>query len=271
QRRAPRTPPRRRGAPNSGPPRCGPNDRLTEERSDMHDCFKPLPELLAEYDRALAYTEDLWRDLDPDEVVWRPHQDSSAIGWHLGHQAHVAHFMVRNLTAAEPSPDPDLDGIMDSANPEQFRGTLPTIDRLRSFRSTVAERVHDRVGAIAAGNVAAPDQLTMTAGTTRTANLNHQYQHAQWISEVPSQSLAHHDGRNDAQRDHQPRVPARPVDLRGPRPEPRPRPARRPRRRLPVSHRRVPDAQPSALATQPPDLGARGQRRANRDRAINEE
>src|SRR5699024_8426954 len=88
----------------------------------MHDCFKPLPELLAEYDRALAYTEDLWRDLDPDEVVWRPHQDSSAIGWHLGHQAHVAHFMVRNLTAAEPSPDPDLDGIMDSANPEQFRG-----------------------------------------------------------------------------------------------------------------------------------------------------
>ena len=34
----------------------------------MHDCFKPLPELLAEYDRALAYTEDLWRDLDPDEV-----------------------------------------------------------------------------------------------------------------------------------------------------------------------------------------------------------
>src|SRR5699024_8685699 len=82
---------------------------------------------------------------------------------------------------------------------------------------------------------------------------------------------AHHDRRNHAHRDHQPRVPARPVDLRGPLPEPRPRPARRPRRRLPVSHRRVPDAQPSALTTQPPDLGARGQRRANRDRAINEE
>src|SRR5699024_1498754 len=131
----------------------------------MHDCFKPLPELLAEYDRALAYTEDLWRDLDPDEVVWRPLQDASAIGWHLGHQAHVAHFMVRTLPPAAPSPETDRYGIMASANPEPFRGTLPTLGRLRSFRSTVAERVHDRVGAIAAGNVAAPDQLTMIAGT----------------------------------------------------------------------------------------------------------
>jgi len=32
----------------------------------------------------------------------------------------VAHFMVRNLTAAEPSPDPDLDALMDAANPGQF-------------------------------------------------------------------------------------------------------------------------------------------------------
>src|SRR5699024_5036066 len=189
--RSPRPPPGHRGDPNSGPPICRPTDRLPEERCDLHDFLKPLHELLPEYDRPLAYTADLWRDLDPDEVVWRPHQDSSAIGWHLGHQAHVAHIMVRNLTAAEPSPDPDLDGIMDSANPEQFRGTLPTIDRLRSFRSTVAERVHDRVGAIAAGNVAAPDQLTMIAGTMLTAIINHEYQHDQWISEVRSQSLGH--------------------------------------------------------------------------------
>ncbi|GAA1727872.1 DinB family protein [Brachybacterium phenoliresistens] len=157
----------------------------------MTDHLKPLTELLAEYDRACAYTEDLWSDLTPDEVVWRPHENSSAIGWHLGHQAHVAHFMIRNLTAAEPSPDPDLDGIMDSANPEQFRGALPTIDRLRWFRTTVAERVHDRVGAIAAGRVGAPDQLTVIAGHMLTAIINHEYQHDQWISEVRAQNLGH--------------------------------------------------------------------------------
>ena len=46
--------------------------------------------------------DDLWRDLTTEEVRWRPDETSSAIGWHLGHQAHVAHFMVRNLTAAFP-------------------------------------------------------------------------------------------------------------------------------------------------------------------------
>lgn len=153
--------------------------------------FKPLPDLLDEYDRALAYTEDLWRDLTPDEVVWRPHKDFSGIGWHLGHQAHVAHFMVRNLTAAEPSPDPELDAIMDSANPEQCRGTLPTIDRLRAFRSTVAERVHARIGDIAAGRVGAPDQLSIVAGHLLTAIINHEYQHDQWIAEVRSRNLGH--------------------------------------------------------------------------------
>ncbi len=89
---------------------------------------------LREYNRARAYTDELWKDLSPDEVTWRPHENFSAIGWHLGHQAHVAHFMIRNLTAAEPSPDPALDGLMDSALPEQFRGALPTVRRLSAFR-----------------------------------------------------------------------------------------------------------------------------------------
>ncbi|MEV0423259.1 DinB family protein [Streptosporangium canum] len=75
-----------------------------------------IPHLLAEYDRAGAYTDELWRDLTAEELHWRPEQDFSPIGWHLGHQAHVAHFMIRNLTAAEPSPAPDLDDLMDSAN-----------------------------------------------------------------------------------------------------------------------------------------------------------
>ena len=147
--------------------------------------------LLCEYDRARTYTDQLWKDLSPDEVSWRPDENSSAIGWHLGHQAHVAHFMVRNLTAAEPSPDPELDGLMDSALPEKFRGALPTVQRLSEFRDTVAERVHARVTAIAAGEVGAPAQLTVIATCLLTALVNHEYQHDQWIGEVRNQNLGH--------------------------------------------------------------------------------
>ncbi|MEW2502449.1 MULTISPECIES: DinB family protein [unclassified Amycolatopsis] len=147
--------------------------------------------LLREYDRARAYTDLLWKDLSADEVTWRPHENSSAIGWHLGHQAHVAHFMVRNLTAAEPSPDPELDGLMDSAQPEQFRGALPTVERLTAFRETVAARVHARLGAIAGGQVGAPDQLTVVGRHLLIALINHEYQHDQWIGEVRSENLGH--------------------------------------------------------------------------------
>ncbi|MFE5007886.1 DinB family protein [Streptomyces sp. NPDC056637] len=147
--------------------------------------------LLREYDRARAYTDDLWKDLTPDEMSWRPHENSSAIGWHLGHQAHVAHFMVRNLTAAEASPDPELDGLMDSANPEKFRGALPTVERLNAFRDTVAERVHARMRDIASGNVSAPEQLTVVGAHLLTALINHEYQHHQWVSEVRADNLGH--------------------------------------------------------------------------------
>ena len=150
-----------------------------------------LQALLREYDRACAYTNELWKDLTPDEVTWRPHENSSAIGWHLGHQAHVAHFMIRNLTAAEPSPDPALDGLMDSAQPEKFRGALPTVERLTTFRDTVAERVHARIGDIAAGTVSAPTQLAVVATHLLTAIINHEYQHDQWISEVRADDLGH--------------------------------------------------------------------------------
>ncbi|MFR0355885.1 DinB family protein [Streptomyces sediminimaris] len=153
----------------------------------MHE----MEALLREYDRARAYTDDLWKDLSPDEVTWRPHENSSAIGWHLGHQAHVAHFMIRNLTAAEPSPDPELDALMDSANPERFRGALPTIRRLTDFRTTVAERVHARMGDIAVGRVGAPAQLAIVAGHLLTTLINHEYQHDQWISEVRTNDLGH--------------------------------------------------------------------------------
>jgi len=128
--------------------------------------------LLREYDRARAYTDELWRDLTPEEVIWRPHENFSAIGWHLGHQAHVAHFMVRNLTAAEPSPDPAL-------------------DRLAAFRDKAAHAVHHRIGDIRDGNVGAPHQLAMVAKVVMAAVINHEYQHSQWISEVRSRDLRH--------------------------------------------------------------------------------
>ena len=147
--------------------------------------------LLREYDRARAYTDDLWRDLTAEEVVWRPHENFSAIGWHLGHQAHVAHFMIRNLTAAEPSPDPELDALMDSARPEKFRGVLPTVARLADFRAVVADRVHARIGDIAAGRVGAPGQLAIVATHLMAALVNHEYQHDQWIGEVRAENLGH--------------------------------------------------------------------------------
>ena len=150
-----------------------------------------VSELLAEYDRARAFTDELWRDLTPDEVVWRPHEESSAIGWHLGHQAHVAHFMVRNLTAAEPSPDPELDGLMDSSHPEKFRGALPTLERLAIYRDTVAERVHARLGDIAGRRGSSPDQMTVVGTHLLTSLINHEYQHDQWIGEVRSRDLGH--------------------------------------------------------------------------------
>lgn len=145
--------------------------------------------LLREFDRARAWTDELWRDLPPDEVVWRPHENFSAIGWHLGHQAHVAHFMVRNLTAAEPSPDPGLDPIMDSANPEPARGALPDLPRLAAFRAAAAASVHARIGDIRDGRVGAPKQLAVVAKVVLAAVINHEYQHSQWISEVRASDL----------------------------------------------------------------------------------
>lgn len=148
-----------------------------------------IEELLAEYDRALDYTDSLWLDLSAEEIRWRPHEESSAIGWHLGHQAAVAHFMVRNLTAAEPSPDPGLDRLMDSATPERDRGDLPDIDRLRAYRAAVADRLRFRIGTIAARDVGAPAQLALIASGLLIAVINHEYQHDQWVGEVRAQYL----------------------------------------------------------------------------------
>jgi len=149
-----------------------------------------LTELLIEYDRSRHYSDLLTLDLTTEELNWRPDEHASAIAWHLGHQAHVAHFMLRNLTAAEPSPNGKIDRVMDSATPEPERDHLPTVTELREFRSVVADRVHDRVRAIEAGEVAAPQQLRVVACHLLITIINHEYQHDQWIAEVRANALA---------------------------------------------------------------------------------
>ncbi len=153
----------------------------------MTNSARTISQLLGAYDTALAYTDALWNDLSLEQVQWRESDHASAIGWHLGHQAAVAHFMVRNLTAAEPLIDPPLDALMDSATPEPDRGELPDLDRLRTYRTTVAERVHLRIGTIDAGRVGAPAQLRVIAETLLVALVNHEYQHSKWIGEVRSE------------------------------------------------------------------------------------
>ncbi len=150
-----------------------------------------ISQLLDEYERALEHTAMLWVDLTPEEVAWRPVAESSAIGWHLGHQAAVAHFMIRNLTAAEPSPDPDLDALMDGSTAEVDRGDLPSVERLAAYRDAVADRWRFRIGNIANGDVGAPAQLDVIARTLLVAVVNHEYQHAQWIGEVRHRDLGH--------------------------------------------------------------------------------
>lgn len=143
-----------------------------------------IADLLAEYNRALDFTDQLRSDLTPEQIAWRASENASGIGWHLGHQAAVAHFMIRNLTAAEASPDPELDALMDSATPETGRGELPEIGRLIDYREAVADRVRFRIGQIDEGRVGAPTQLRLVARTLMIAIINHEYQHDQWIGEV---------------------------------------------------------------------------------------
>lgn len=157
----------------------------------MNSARSDLAMLLAEYDRALGYTETLVAGLTYDEIHWRPNDESSAIGWHLGHQAAVAHYLVRNLTAAEPSLDPAIDALMDSATDERQRGALPPVERIVEFRRAVAERLRLRIGDIESGNVGVPNQLRIIAAGLVTAVVNHEYQHSQWIGEVRHRDLGH--------------------------------------------------------------------------------
>jgi DinB family protein len=140
--------------------------------------------LLEEYDLVRSYTDSLYADLTPDEIAWRPSANSSGIGWHLGHQAAVNHFLIRNLLSAEPSLDPVLDALFDAATPERDRGALPPIAEIIHYREAVAAATHAVIGRVLEGRVDAPTQLRHVLAGVLTDAINHEYQHNTWICEV---------------------------------------------------------------------------------------
>lgn len=140
--------------------------------------------LREEYDLARRYTQSLYDDLSAADMRWRPAPKSSAIGWHLGHQAAVTHYMLRNLLDAEASLDPQLDALFDSANPEERRGDLPSLDVLLDYRDAIARRTHAHLDTIAAGTRPATRQLRQVVVPILLTLINHEYQHDCWIREM---------------------------------------------------------------------------------------
>jgi DinB superfamily len=140
--------------------------------------------LLHEYDVARRYTACLYEDLPEREIHWRPSGESSGIGWHMGHQAAVNHFMVRNLLAAEPSLSPAFDGLFDSATAESQRGELPSVAEIVGYRQAVAARTRARIEAVLRSDVGAPHQLLQITTTLLIGLVNHEYQHDCWIAEM---------------------------------------------------------------------------------------
>lgn len=143
-----------------------------------------LPDLLDELDHAQSWSLALVDGLTPEQVAWRPNEDSSAMAWHLGHQAVVTHFMVRNLTAAEVTFNAAFDAVFDSATPEPGRGGLPALEEIVGYREQIAASTRATVTRIATGDVGAPQQLDLIASAMMRAIINHEYQHAKWVGEV---------------------------------------------------------------------------------------
>lgn len=149
-----------------------------------------LEMLLGEYELARAYSLSLIAGLSEPDIAWRPNEHSSAIGWHLGHQAAVNHFMVRNLTAAEPSFNAEFDRLFDSATPEPDRGKLPGLTAILQYRDLIAESTLGVIARIQGGDVGAPVQLGEIAAGLLRGVINHEYQHDTWIAEV-RETLGH--------------------------------------------------------------------------------
>lgn len=146
--------------------------------------------LLVEHAASQAYSLSLIQGLDTNQVNWRPNTSSSAIGWHLGHQAAVVHYLVRNLTAAEPSVDVDFDRLFDSATPERERGSLPPLKEILEYRVAINTHRDTILNRIADGAGSSPKQLAVVGKRMLLNLIDHEYQHAKWIEEVRNQFVA---------------------------------------------------------------------------------
>ena len=143
-----------------------------------------LTQLRDEYELARRYTQCLYDDLSDVDIHWRPDKNSSGIGWHLGHQGAVNHYLMRNLLDAEVSLNPDFDALFDSANPETNRGTLPPLAEIVAYRDAIANGTYTRIDAIMSGKRSANQQLAHVLGPILLSVIHHEYQHSQWIGEM---------------------------------------------------------------------------------------
>jgi hypothetical protein len=143
-----------------------------------------LEMLRDEYDQARRYTHSLYADLSEADVQWRPAPKSSGIGWHLGHQAAINHFLLRNLLAAESSLNPLFDALFDASTPEEQRGQLPALSAIVAYREEVARRTHAHIHTLLAGMRPAVQQAMHAMGPLLVSLINHEYQHDCWVREV---------------------------------------------------------------------------------------
>jgi hypothetical protein len=143
-----------------------------------------LAMLRDEYDLARRYTQSLYADLPEAAIHWRPAPQSSGIGWHLGHQAAVNYFLVRNVLAAEPSLNPQFDALFDAVKPEEQRGTLPPLHAILTYREAITRRTHAHIEAVSAGTRPAAQQATYALGVLLVSLINHEYQHDCWVREM---------------------------------------------------------------------------------------
>jgi len=137
-----------------------------------------------EYDLARRYTHSLYADLPEADVQWRPAPKSSGIGWHLGHQAAINHFLLRNLLAAESSLNPQFDALFDASTPEEQREHLPSLSAIVAYREAVADRTHAHIHTLLGGTRPVAQRALYVIGPLLVSLINHEYQHDCWVREM---------------------------------------------------------------------------------------
>ena len=145
-----------------------------------------------EYELARQYTLSLYDDLDESSVMWRPSYQGSSIGWHIGHQAAVNHYVLRNWVNRDGSINPAFDSVFDAATEEIGRGFLPPLAEIVAYREIVAARTLERIDEVLSGDCRAPNQMRRVGIAMLVGIINHEYQHDCWVAEV-RQVLGHSD------------------------------------------------------------------------------